>query len=723
MRLRKKSLRLYVYHNRYQELEDKHSKKSPGILELLFNICYYTGLTVIYTLFSPVLLVLALWKRLVFDLSSTKSRLNKKVHNLFHATKWRANLALFLVFCILTFGSLQSLLLISEGQKIKGRVLGDANLGIQSLTAAGQSLQNDNGEQAQIHFEQALKNFGKIQTELENNGLLLNSIFKVVPQRQDANKLTEAARLATESGIEVSKIYNITKNLKFSPQGIEGGGENGQNIVVLMEGFTNISRKVNLITSLLSEVDPNIIPSDKRPTFLAMQSQLSTIKQNILVFTDLTDLISTILLEQKEVLVMFQNNNELRPTGGFLGTFGAMKLDKGVINKLHISSIYDLDGQLKELINPPRPMYAVNDRWFLRDSNWFFDFPTTAKKMIEFYEKEGGTTPNLVIALTPTIVTDLLQLTGPVSVPGYSTTLTSENFIEMTQLETSVKYDKKVNKPKQFLADFFPIFLQRISSLEGDKGIEVLKAFHRNLYNKEILLYANNEQLQNKIAQFNWSGQIKNTDKDYLAIVSANLGGTKSDLEITQEAGLQTEIDNKGAILNTLTITRENTLPDKEGLENISFIRILVPEGSELVEATGFSVSPLPTTITPKGYDDVDVQLWEEGSLQDIGSGTLIGKEAGKTFFGNWLILKGGEKKSVTIKYKIPTKIGSLDRYSMLFQKQPGVAPYNFTHTIKHDNRIAKWLSKPLSGSSNYDSMFSSITDKDQIYGLILELQ
>ena len=90
--------------------------------------------------------------------------------------------------------------------------------------------------------------------------------------------------------------------------------------------------------------------------------------------------------------MLFENNNELRATGGFIGTYGNLKILNGKIQNIRVSSIYDLDGQLTENIKPPNPLLNVNSKWYMRDSNWFADFPQTAKTVSGFYEKKVGNT-------------------------------------------------------------------------------------------------------------------------------------------------------------------------------------------------------------------------------------------------------------------------------------------------------------------------------------------
>ncbi len=716
MRFRKRSVKLYVYHNRYQELSDKRPLTFFGAL---FNICYYTGLTLIYTLLSPFLALRFTIKQFIRDLRRTSQDLSKKAAN-FNKLGWRKSMAVFLLLVVVGWGGLHSLLLAAEGQQLKSRVLGDADLGISSLKAGSLLINSEDPGEAQKHFQKALQNFDQIQNDLETNSVVLNGLLKVVPQRGDADKLTQSAELVTQAASHIATLYQSSKGLKITAQGISGTGDNGESLRSILDEFKIANQQISAAAGLLQDVNPSFIPGDKKEIFSQVQSQINDIRGTLSVAGELADLAGSMLLGQKNILILFENSNELRPTGGFLGTFGAMALENGTIKQLHISSIYDLDGQLHEVINPPRPMYAVNDRWYLRDSNWFADFPTTARKMSEFYQKEGGNTPDQVWALTPSIVVDLLRITGPVTLANYGVTLDSSNFIQQTQVETSINYDKKLNKPKQFLADFFPLFLQKLSSLNPEQTIQVLGSFQKNLAAKEILMYSYDPETQKQLSAFHWSGEVVDTDRDYLSIISANLGGTKTDLAIRQTASIVSHISDEGEIINTVTLTRDNPFPNQDTFTNRSFIRFLVPKGSTLISAEGFSPSPLPDNLPNKGSLDSDVAQWESGMLQNIGSGTLIGNEGDKTFFGNWVVIKGGERSRVTLTYKLPFTISSTDHYSLLFQRQTGVPEYPLGYQLYYPKRSVGFSTVSPTNSDNASSTYNLITNSDLFVGLVM---
>ncbi|MEK7161479.1 MAG: hypothetical protein AAB729_02200, partial [Patescibacteria group bacterium] len=328
-------------------------------------------------------------------------------------------------------------------------------------------------------------------------------------------------------------------------------------------------------------------------------------------------------------------------------------------------------------------------------------------------------TPDLVVAMTPNLIIDWLKITGPVSLPHYGLTLTADNFIEQTQVATTLNENSPINAPKQILADLVPLLLQKLSEADKAAWPQIIQALQDNLSHKQIVLYAKNPELQNQLASFHWDGRVLDTERDYLSIISSNLGGTKSDLFIEQKNELKTSVSGGGDITNELTITRTNKLPDLEGTKNTSFIRIFVPKGSKLVSVLGFDYKNLefPEDINYK--IDSGVLTWEKNSLRDVLSGTTIGQEAGKTFFGNWLTIKGGESRSVKITYQLPFKLGDIDNYSLLVQKQIGQIPQNFNWGLIFPERNIAWKNFDPKIMETSSLTSDIILDKDLFMGLV----
>ena len=125
------------------------------------------------------------------------------------------------------------------------------------------------------------------------------------------------------------------------------------------------------------------------------------------------------------VLVMLQNPSEIRPSGGFLGSYADITIASGTIANISVNDITDADAAFTPKIVPPKPLQLEVSRMRPADANWFFDFPTSASETIAFFNgsnlyvaatSSSTSSPyfDAAIAISPKVVSDLLGVVGPI---------------------------------------------------------------------------------------------------------------------------------------------------------------------------------------------------------------------------------------------------------------------------------------------------------------------
>ncbi len=689
-------------------------------LEAVFRISYLFGLALVY----PFVLA-SKSKRIGStiierEIAKTISSIEAKWKRV-QAPEFALRLGVFGLLCLVSVSIFSIAHFYARGQDLKGRVLSETSVALTELERGKELLAAENPAKATEAFSLALKQFNETRSTIGNAGSILGAFMSLVPAKRDADHVLAAGSLLAGSAISLTRIYDLSEELEFSEAGVVAKRPLPEILTELSAELQSSLSNVTLARDHLENTDVDSLPLERREQFVTLRTQLLGVEKGLSALSGVVDLGQKIMLGKKHVLLLFQNSNELRPSGGFIGTFGRLDLEDGRVNNLHVSSIYDLDGQLTERIKPPYPLLQVNDRWFMRDSNWFADFPTSAEVITGFYEKEGGRTPDIILAMTPDIIVDLLAITGPVTLPQYDVTLTSDNFVELTQIETSIEYDRAENKPKQMLADFVPVFLGRLSSLEPEQSLELIQVLQNNFVSRNILVYARNQELQAELSKFGWTGSIAEANRDYVYIVKTNLNGSKTDLYIQDSVELQSAIAKDGSITNTLRLTRKNTLPDLPAMTNTSFLRIFVPKGSILKEAQGFSHIDLDAVHENFGEVHSAVFEWEKNAVKDITTGTILGTESGKTFFGNWVTLSGGETKTIELTYVLPFTLEPLDRLSLVTQKQPGTKFTSFTYSLLFPGRTLHWKNSRSDSLEVGKYSVSIPTMKDYFVGAVLE--
>ena len=604
---------------------------------------------------------------------------------------------------------LQSLVYLSSARKASGEILGAATSAYTELNTAGENLSTQNFGAAQQLFEAAQSNINQAQSKLNN----FRALTWLAPQANSADHILAGAGYLADAGKKLTTALDLFGELKVSSKGIETQNfsdklnANRQLLSQSRDYIRLASREFNAATSL---------PMDYAGTLNKATGQVSELGSILDKLIDLEDLYLAFFTQQKTYLLIFENYDEARATGGFIGSYGVLKTDRGAIQQLKIESIYQLDGQIYEQIAAPGPFQPAIKRWGTRDANWFADFPTSADKLLYFFEL-GGETADGVISVTPKMFKDILNLTGPIDMPDYGVTLTPDNFQALVQFKTSVDYDKTLNQPKKFLADAAPVFLDRLMNLKKEQWFELLQIFEDNLRQRHVLLYSKNAETEKQIQDLGFGGQILSTDYDYLSINNSNLGGTKTDLSIQQKANLKTKILSDGSIINTLTISRKNTAEEL----NKDYLRVLVPFGSQFVSASGFDDYAYLDSVAAGMRTDPDLAAWDKGQLL---SNVYIRTETGKTEFAGWLTTKPGEERSVTVTYMLPFKIsadafGNAQSYSLLLQKQSGSKPFNFHGSISLGSYKSIWQGPGVASFVNSVN-FESNTNTDDYWPIII---
>lgn len=613
----------------------------------------------------------------------------------------------FLLICLFFVFSLQAFFAFQEFKHQKQVIL------VMSLEAY-QNFSSGN-------FEKAQQDFSKIQEELNQFGFLIH----LTPHFSQAKYLLKAGELMAEAGRKIKEL---------------GDGEI-KKINNYLSGITEIYPKIKLAEKHLSKVKINFLPKEYREGFLENKEKLEVLTSSLESLVNyIPDLINILgFKEPKYYLIIFQNNNEIRPTGGFIGSFALIEVDQGEIKNLEIPSggSYDLRKISKVNVAPPKPLGLVNSQWQIQDANWFPDFPSSAKKILWFWENTEKykffiDLPSKIdglLALNASFTSELLKIVGPVEMPEYKRVITSENFIGETQKIVELESDKK--EAKKFIGDLAPRILDKIFNLTQKEYPQFFSVLINALDEKEIQFYFTDQKLEEKIKKLGWAGEIKLNSSsvwaeglsDYLMIVNTNLGSRKTDQVIKEKIFHQAEIQKDGSIINQIIITRthQGQVGDYfTGVNNNNYLRLYVPQGSQLLEVFGFKVMGPGNfrAVTENALADEDLMKIEKNAIIDETSGTRITQEFGKTCFANWVRVKPGETASIIFKYKLPFNLKT-KLYSLLWQKQSGTrAEIESQLILPEDYEIIWKYPRDSVAQDDKTVKFSSVLDKDKIWAV-----
>ena len=603
----------------------------------------------------------------------------------------------------LPFGAFSALNAVRDS---KAEVMNRGAEAIGRLKAAKEAAQSNDFVGANRAFTDAADMFASARERLGLAGNLLSSVASIIlPIRGPIGAASPALTAGTELAVSGSILTLGVSEAERSASPLAAVETlRGR----LAEALPHLSRAEHS----LAEIPLSAAPEEYREQLADAQGLIPALKAYLDKAAEISGFLPAIMGANgvMRYLVIFQNDAEIRPTGGFMGSFALIDVSDGRVIGVEIpqGGTYDLKGSQSLKLESPQPLHLVNARWEFQDANWSPDFPTSAKNIVRFYEEAGGPTVDGVIALNTPVIEKLLEIIGPVDMPEYGKIIDSRNFYFETQKAVELDYDRTENRPKKFLADLAPKIMTKAMATDPSLFQRLAGMVDGALTEKQALLWFRDAQVQSSMVRLGWDGGIKTADGDYLAVIHANIAGQKTDRVITEKISHEVKVLADGTGIVTLEIERKHNGTAGalfSGVRNVDYLRVFVPAGSELIDAKGFS-PPDPKLFKiadPLFGRDPDLAAQEDSERVDPASGTRITTESGKTVFGNWTQTDPGQTTTVTLVYRLPVGLIGVHRpstdplaslvnrvvkdterldYRLLVQKQPGADRTTFISSL-----------------------------------------
>jgi hypothetical protein len=365
---------------------------------------------------------------------------------------------------------------------------------------------------------------------------------------------------------------------------------------------------------------------------------------------------------EKNYLVLFQNNNELRPTGGFISAYGILKFKNGMFRGLEVNDVFgEIDDH--EYINAPYPQEQLlagrfYEGYTFRDANYYANFPQSVTELMKMYRlTDTQTTFDGVIAVNSKVLEDMLEIVKEIEVWGLK--FTPENTFEL--LEYSVHnidhHDiEQIKERKGILGPLSSALIKKIAFsplLWRDTSDMIVE----NLNEKHIQLHFFNSSLQKQMDKKGWSGIWPEPEGDFLAVVESNLAGMKSDRYIDRDVNYQLQIwedPNEGdyTLTGNLTITMEHF-----GDYNVpisgpysGYLRVYLPHGAKVKSAN----------VTYKQENSSDY-----------------------TILGTIVKLNPGNRQTIKYEIELPESLFNESSYHLDIVKQSGTINDNYSVVVE----------------------------------------
>ncbi len=377
-------------------------------------------------------------------------------------------------------------------------------------------------------------------------------------------------------------------------------------------------------------------------------------------------------LKPKSYLLIFQNDKELRATGGFMTAYAFLYLDKGHLSTTSSDDIYRLDEKLLKVclnkicpLTPPDPIVKYLPEtsgkprlaWSMRDSNLSPDLPTSAADFERMYTLLGeGTNFDGIITIDTQVVEELINLTGPIDIFGTNYSSKTDKRCNCPNVIYELEHYAEIASQgeadrKAIVGTLMQQLLAKVLGTSPSRLPDFIDTGVKLANGKHVMFYMHDQKIQQALSKLNWTGEIKNAEGDYLHINDSNFAGGKSNMYVDEKVTYNIKIDSEGNAKNEVTVEYKNPQPYNTWLNAIlrDYVRLYVPLGSKLV----FS----------KGSDD-PISVVED-------------KKLNKTYFEAFITVRPQNARLLNFEYSLPNKVTG-KTYSLLIQKQPGSKNHHY---------------------------------------------
>ncbi len=534
----------------------------------------------------------------------------------------------------------------------------------------------------------AVGNFDKSQRETEEASYTVSQMrglvdaFEILQRVSFLKGYLEAADellATTQEGID--GVDHANKGMKSLAQATKVlSGEDRSDPAPLYKNaqleLETADQKLSLVrTKLESEEFVNNLPQFIRPSIEDLNTRIklySSVIDKAKTAASLLPSLTGVNGQPKKYLVLLQNNLELRPTGGFIGSYAVIDFEQGRIKKILVDDVYNLDGNLKEHIEPPIELKTDlgQTSWYLRDSNFDPDFPTSARQAQFFYNKEAGEQVNGVFAMDLSASAKLIDAVDNLDLTDYNTRITSQNLFREAITHAEVGFFPGSQAKKNFLTAIQTQLFNKLFFLSSQNWPAIVGALGQSLEEKHLMVYLADPKEYAYIVSQNWTGAIPRPSdevvgetKDFLSVVEANMGANKSNYYLNRKYNLETSFGKSGEVVHNLMISYENNSPSEVFPAGVykNRIRFYLPLGARLNKA---SLGEKDITAEVKPFTDY-----------------------GRAGFSTYIEILPKEQKTLVLNYQLAKPLDFKDNqnlYRLDVIKQPGTDKDSFEWNLSY---------------------------------------
>jgi hypothetical protein len=385
-------------------------------------------------------------------------------------------------------------------------------------------------------------------------------------------------------------------------------------------------------------------------------------------------------------LLIAENEDEIRPTGGFISSAGVLILERGDIVGLSFEDSYAVDDWVNHPYPPlPMPFQQIMGEgiWLFRDANWSPDWPSSARQAAALYQIGRGLSFDGVIAIDQRAVQLLVGPLEPLQLRDGSEPVTARNIRDFMQeawfSPTEGEAAQWMEYRKAFIGELAAAMQQKLLSDSSSVDLSALVAAVRTaLDQRHILLYFEDAGLAELVHEARWDGAMRSFAGDYLMVVDANMGFNKATAAVQQ--GIEYDVSLVDIPQGKVTLTYTHLgHPLDEPCRHEPFYDSSVTGYADLVNRCYWDYVRVYPAAAAEPLGGTQHPLSREflTSREDWPGEMVVTQELeGRLSLANLVLLDRGAAQEVAFWYRLPpsvvTAVGDRWCYRLLVQKQPG---------------------------------------------------
>jgi hypothetical protein len=532
---------------------------------------------------------------------------------------------------------------------------------------------NDHGiAQLRQEFAAAYGDFNQLESALGQVPAIASAVPKYGSMLGAAERLVPPAIELSQAGMVGCDALTLVFSRLHEPLSAKAQGITVEDLRTIKHDVAEVQRLLNTAAAQVYRLQPSDLQVDSRvgPAIAAFRTALPKLQTGLQTFQTVLGVAPALLgiSQPASFLVEQLDSTELRPGGGFIGSYGIVTFSGGRLASMEMRDTYLLDnaytatGQ-KIPFPPAYNWFPLASSWSLRDSNLDANFPTAARYAEQIYHTEGGTNPlQGVIAITPWLIEGALKITGPIYVPEYHETITAQNLVDRIHFHQLKEEWKGGDVPspdghsslrKRFTEVLFEHFFARVRQIWPTAEVQFVSLLRNSLSTKDLQIYFNSSAVEGLLQNFHLDSDIQAAPAgDGFIVVDANISGGKPNNFIHYTLQDRVTLDSSGNATHSTTLTytwpvSANQFQNGFGHQAMynDYARVYVPPGSTLVAQNGW---------VPKETSEA----------------------FGRKVWAGFFVLPYGQTKTISLTWAVPNaaaRDATGWHYHYLIQRQAGI--------------------------------------------------